>query len=135
MSVRVSWFILQLTVMSQWGSKPSLDSNMSSPDDLRLQDFSHYCHSALQLASFDRRVVLPDGEEMISITPIIEAPKGIRSAHKNATSASSETRTQMTGPYFVIPTRVATPPILIYRFPNKTQNNTAILPIYWTCQI
>ena len=38
-------------------------------------------------------------------------PKGIRSAHKNATSAPLETRTQLNGPYFVILTSVATPPI------------------------
>ena len=30
------------------------------------------------------------------------------------------------GPYFVIPTSVATPLNFIYRFPNKTRNSTAI---------
>ena len=38
-------------------------------------DFSHYYPSALQLASCDRRVVLPDGEERISLTPFIESLK------------------------------------------------------------
>ena len=42
--------------------------------------------------------------------PSLKAPKGIRSAHKYATSAPLETRTQLTGPYFVILTSVATPP-------------------------
>ena len=38
-------------------------------------DFSHYRLSDLQLAPCDRRVVLPDGEERISLTPLIESLK------------------------------------------------------------
>ena len=53
--------------------------------------------------------------------PSLKAPKGIWSAHKIATSAPSETRTQLAGLYFVISTSVATP--LTFLSP---QNNTAI---------
>ena len=53
-------------------------------------------------------------------------PKGIRSAHKNATSAPSETRTQLIG--LISSFRLAWQHLrtFIYRFPNKIQNNAAI---------
>ena len=58
--------------------------------------------------------------------PSLKAPKGIRSAHKNATSATSETRTQLTGPYFVFRLAWQHLEIFNYRLPNKTQNNRDI---------
>ena len=52
-------------------------------------------------------------------------PKGIRSDHKYATSAHTETRTQLCGPYFVILSSVETPSTF-YNLSNSRRYDSVI---------
>ena len=56
----------------------------------------------------------------------VSYPKRNSECPQDATSAPSETRTQLTGLYFFILTNVATSLILLCFSPHKTQFNTAI---------
>ena len=111
--VRTTW-LSHITANSKvtMRSQPSLYTNVSSSDDLRLQQVIS-ATIARQPCSWHPVIATScclTGRKGSASHPSLKAPKGIRSAHKNATSAPLETRTQLTGPYFVIPTSVATPP-------------------------